>query len=176
VRTIDLGANHQMPPEVRLRDTVREYGFLGVVVDTTNLEGSIWTWWCENGKFHVEKTATIRPSLRPKICCRVVAGFWRDRRCWGTGRRVSTTSRKPKLAPCRGIARRAPPERQRIRRAAGVARRTRHNFQRQNPSDRHPRRSSGGQILAPIARQGRAEGHGSARSRSSWPSCTAPIV
>ena len=25
--------------------SVREYGFVGVVVDTTNLEGSIWTWW-----------------------------------------------------------------------------------------------------------------------------------
>jgi len=31
------------------------YGFLGVVVDTTNLEGSIWTWWREGAKFHIEK-------------------------------------------------------------------------------------------------------------------------
>ena len=46
VQTIDLGANHQMALEVRpAHDPVREYGFLGVVVDTTNLEGSIWTWW-----------------------------------------------------------------------------------------------------------------------------------
>src|SRR5262249_48288541 len=45
VQTIDLGANHQMALEVRpAHDPVREYGFLGVVVDTTNLEGSIWTW------------------------------------------------------------------------------------------------------------------------------------
>jgi hypothetical protein len=43
-------------------DPVREYGFLGVVVDTTNLEGSIWTWWREAGKFHIEKTATIPPE------------------------------------------------------------------------------------------------------------------
>ena len=33
--------------------------FVGVVVDTTNLEGSIWTWWRENGEFHCKKTATI---------------------------------------------------------------------------------------------------------------------
>ena len=60
VQTIDLGANHQMALEVRpAHDPAREYGFLGVVVDTTNLEGSIWTWWREGGKFHIEKTATI---------------------------------------------------------------------------------------------------------------------
>ena len=51
-------------------DPVREYGFLGVVVDTTNLEGSIWTWWREGGKFHVEKTATIPAEPAPKISCR----------------------------------------------------------------------------------------------------------
>ena len=67
VQTIDLGANHQMGLEVRpAHDPVREYGFLGVVVDTTNLEGSIWTWWREGGKFHIEKTATIPPEPAPK--------------------------------------------------------------------------------------------------------------
>ncbi|MFB3076674.1 MAG: selenium-binding protein SBP56-related protein, partial [Lysobacterales bacterium] len=60
VQTIDIGENHQMALEVRpAHDPIREYGFLGVVVDTTNLEGSIWTWWREDGKFHCEKTATI---------------------------------------------------------------------------------------------------------------------
>ena len=43
-------------------DPTREYGFLGVVVDTTNLEGSIWTWYRENGKFNIKKTATIPPE------------------------------------------------------------------------------------------------------------------
>ena len=67
VQTIDLGANHQMGLEVRpAHDPVREYGFLGVVVDTTNLEGSIWTWWREGGKFHAEKTATIPAEPAPK--------------------------------------------------------------------------------------------------------------
>src|SRR5262245_23803001 len=67
VQTIDLGANHQMALEVRpAHDPVREYGFLGVVIDTTNLEGSIWTWWREDGKFHIEKTATIPPEPASK--------------------------------------------------------------------------------------------------------------
>ena len=67
VQTIDLGANHQMALEVRpAHDPVREYGFVGVVVDTTNLEGSIWTWWREGGKFHIEKTATIPAEPAPK--------------------------------------------------------------------------------------------------------------
>ncbi|MEO7338156.1 MAG: selenium-binding protein SBP56-related protein [Caldimonas sp.] len=62
VQTIDLGANYQMALELRpAHDPTKEYGFLGVVVDTTNLEGSIWTWYRERGKFHARKTATIPP-------------------------------------------------------------------------------------------------------------------
>lgn len=60
IQTIDIGANHQMALEVRpAHDPTKDYGFLGVVVDTTNLEGSIWTWWRESGTFHARKTATI---------------------------------------------------------------------------------------------------------------------
>jgi selenium-binding protein 1 len=56
-----------MALEVRpAHDPVREYGFLGVVVDTTNLEGSIWTWWREGGKFHIEKTATFPSETASK--------------------------------------------------------------------------------------------------------------
>ena len=97
---------------------VREYGFLGVVVDTTNLEGSIWTWWREGGKFHVEKTATISPEPAPKDQLPpLLQGFGAvpplvtdidlsmdDRflyvACWGTGemRQYDVTDpRKPKL-------------------------------------------------------------------------------
>ena len=60
VQTIDLGENHQMALEVRpAHEPTREYGFVGVVVDTTNLEGSVWTWWRKDGEFHCEKAATI---------------------------------------------------------------------------------------------------------------------
>jgi selenium-binding protein 1 len=63
VQTIDLGANHQMALEVRpAHEPTREYGFVGVVVDTTNLEGSIWTWYREGGQFHARKTAVIPPE------------------------------------------------------------------------------------------------------------------
>ncbi len=63
VQTIDLGVNHQMALEVRpAHDPKRDHGFLGVVVDTTNLESSIWTFWREGGKFHARKTATIPPE------------------------------------------------------------------------------------------------------------------
>ncbi|WP_412507522.1 selenium-binding protein SBP56-related protein [Roseovarius sp. SYSU LYC5161] len=64
IQTIDLGENHQMALEIRpAHDPAKEYGFCGVVVDTTNLEGSIWTWWRkEDGSFAAEKTATIPPQ------------------------------------------------------------------------------------------------------------------
>ncbi|MGR4871551.1 selenium-binding protein SBP56-related protein [Variovorax sp. LARHSF232] len=64
LQTIDLGANHQMALEVRpAHDPVREWGFVGVVVDTSNLEGSIWTWWREkDGTFNAKKTAVIPPE------------------------------------------------------------------------------------------------------------------
>jgi len=67
VQTIDLGPNHQMALEVRpAHDPIKEYGFVGVVVDTTNLEGSIWTWWRDGGKFHCKKTAVIAPEPAEK--------------------------------------------------------------------------------------------------------------
>ena len=104
VQTIDLGANHQMALEVRpAHDPTKEYGFLGVVVDTTNLEGSIWTWYRDGAAFKIKKTATIAaepadPALLPDL----LKGFGAvpplvtdidlsldDRflyvACWGTG-------------------------------------------------------------------------------------------
>jgi selenium-binding protein 1 len=104
VQTIDLGANHQMALEVRpAHDPTREYGFVGVVVDTTNLEGSIWTWWREDGRFHAKKTAVIPPEpADAKVLPPLLQGFGAvpplisdidlsldDRflyvACWGTG-------------------------------------------------------------------------------------------
>jgi selenium-binding protein 1 len=105
VQTIDLGAHHQMALEVRpAHDPVKEYGFCGVVVDTTNLEGSIFTWWRDaDGTFHAEKTATIPPRpADPERLPELLKGFGAvpplvtdidlsldDRflyvACWGTG-------------------------------------------------------------------------------------------
>ena len=72
VQTIDLGANHQMALEIRpAHDPVKEYGFCGVVVDTTNLEGSVWTWWRgKDGVFQAKKTVTIPPATgRSRATC-----------------------------------------------------------------------------------------------------------
>jgi len=131
LRAPEACANHQMALEVRpAHDPVREYGFLGVVIDTTNLEGSIWTWWREGGKFHIEKTAKIAPepaskdqlppvlqafSAVPPLVTDIDLSM--DDRflylaCWGTGemRQYDVTDpRKPKLAGSvhiGGIARR----------------------------------------------------------------------
>ena len=63
IQTIDLGSNYQMALEIRpAHDPAKQYGFCGVVVDTSNLEGAIFTWWRnENGKFEAKKTITIPP-------------------------------------------------------------------------------------------------------------------
>jgi hypothetical protein len=63
VQTIDLGANHQMALEIRpAHDPAKDYGFCGVVVDTTNLQGAIFTWWQkDDGTFQAKKTITIDP-------------------------------------------------------------------------------------------------------------------
>jgi len=120
MQTIDLGANHQMALEVRpAHDPTREYGFVGVVVDTTNLEASIWTWYREGGSFHAKKTATIPPEPADKsLLPPLLQGFGAvpplvsdidlsldDRflyvACWGTGelRQYDVTDpMQPKLA------------------------------------------------------------------------------
>lgn len=63
VQTIDLGENHQMALEIRpAHDPAKDYGFVGVVVDTTNLQGAIFTWWRkDDGTFEAKKTITIDP-------------------------------------------------------------------------------------------------------------------
>src|SRR5262245_21096080 len=100
--------------------------------DTTNLEGSIWTWWREGSKFHMETTATMPPEPASKDQLPpLLQGFGAapplvtdidlsmdDRflyvSCWGTGemRQYDVTDpRKPKLAGSvhiGGIARRTP--------------------------------------------------------------------
>ena len=62
-KSIDLGENHQMALEIRpAHDPIKEYGFCGVVVDTTTLQGAIFTWWKDdNGEWQAKKTITIDP-------------------------------------------------------------------------------------------------------------------
>ena len=78
VQTIDLGANHQMALEIRpAHDPAKEYGFCGVVVDTSNLEGAVFTWWRkEDGTFEAKKTITIPPvAADPNDLPELLKGF-----------------------------------------------------------------------------------------------------
>jgi selenium-binding protein 1 len=52
-----------MALEVRpAHDPTKSFGFCGVVVDTTNLQGAIFTWWRDDdGKWQSKKTITIDP-------------------------------------------------------------------------------------------------------------------
>ena len=114
-----------------------------MVVDTTNLEASIWTWYRENGKFKARKTATIPPE--PADAAKLpplLKGFGAvpplisdidlsldDRflyvACWGTGelRQYDVTDpMKPELAGSvrvGGIAHRTPHPNGNGRSAAG---------------------------------------------------------
>lgn len=57
---VDLGDQHQMALEVRpAHDPAKSYGFIGVVVDVTNLAASIWTWWKEGDRWAARKTIEI---------------------------------------------------------------------------------------------------------------------
>lgn len=154
LQTIDLGANHQMPLEVRpAHDPSREYGFVGVVVDTTNLEASIWTWWREGGRFHAKKTATIPPEPADKaLLPPLLQGFGAapplvsdidlsldDRflyvACWGTGELRQYDVSDPMAPRLTGSVR-----------VGGMAARAPH------PSGRH---FAGGPQMTEISRDGR---------------------
>ncbi len=69
VQTVDLGENHQIVLELRpAHDPTKTYGFVGVVVDTTNLESSVWVWHRDQkagsngGGWRVQKVITIPPE------------------------------------------------------------------------------------------------------------------
>ena len=61
LQEIDLGAEHQMVLELRpAHDPAKDYGFVGVVTNTTDLSASVWLWTnAANGEVKVEKIITI---------------------------------------------------------------------------------------------------------------------
>jgi selenium-binding protein 1 len=60
LKAVDLGAQHQMVLEVRpAHDPDATWGFLGVVISTEDLSGSIWRWHLQDGDWKVEKVITI---------------------------------------------------------------------------------------------------------------------
>ena len=60
VQRVDLGAQHQMALEVRpSHDPEATWGFVGVVISTEDLSGSVWRWFREGDEWKVEKVITI---------------------------------------------------------------------------------------------------------------------
>jgi len=101
---IDLGDQHQMALEVRpAHDPAKTYGFLGVVVDVTDLSASVWTWYRDGSEWQARKTIRIPAvALDADRLPPLLAGFGAapplvtdiglsldDRylyvACWGTG-------------------------------------------------------------------------------------------
>jgi selenium-binding protein 1 len=104
IQEVDLGDQHQMALEVRpAHDPTKTYGFLGVVVDVTDLSASVWTWHKDGDAWRAEKTIQI-PAVpaEPEQLPPLLQGFGAvpplvtdidlsldDRflyvSCWGTG-------------------------------------------------------------------------------------------
>jgi selenium-binding protein 1 len=104
LQRLELGPEHQMTLELRpAHDPTKAYGFLGVVVSTKDLSGSIWTWHLDQGKWAVRKVIEIPaeaadpdllpPALKPfkavpPLVTDIVLSL--DDKflyvaCWGTG-------------------------------------------------------------------------------------------
>ncbi len=63
VQEIDIGAEHQMALELRpAHDPTKSHGFMGVVVSTANLAGSIWTWYRDGDRWAAKKIIEIPPE------------------------------------------------------------------------------------------------------------------
>ena len=59
LQRVDLGAQHQMVLEVRpSHDPEATWGFVGVVISTEDLSGSIWRWFRDGDEWKAEKVIT----------------------------------------------------------------------------------------------------------------------
>jgi selenium-binding protein 1 len=60
LKTVDLGAEHQMVLELRpAHDPEATWGFVGVVISTADLSASIWRWHRDGGEWTADKVITI---------------------------------------------------------------------------------------------------------------------
>jgi selenium-binding protein 1 len=60
IQAVDLGDQHQMALELRpSHDPSKTFGFVGVVIDVTDLSASVWTWHKDGDQWKAEKTITI---------------------------------------------------------------------------------------------------------------------
>ena len=73
LQRVDLGAEHQMALELRpSHDPDADWGFVGVVVSTEDLSGSVWRWFHDGDEWKAEKVITIPakptdPELLPPL-------------------------------------------------------------------------------------------------------------
>jgi len=66
LQRVDLGSEHQMVLEVRpAHDPAAEWGFVGVVIDVTDLSASVWLWHRQDGEFRVRKVITLPAEPAP---------------------------------------------------------------------------------------------------------------
>ena len=60
LQEVDLGKENQMVLELRpAHNPTKSYGFVGVVVNATNLSASVWTWYQQDGKWAVTKIIEV---------------------------------------------------------------------------------------------------------------------
>ncbi|MGH8154027.1 MAG: selenium-binding protein SBP56-related protein [Rhodanobacteraceae bacterium] len=60
IQEVDLGDQYQMTLEVRpAHNPHATHGFVGVVIDATDLSGSVWTWFRDGNTWKAEKTIHI---------------------------------------------------------------------------------------------------------------------
>src|SRR2546423_3254801 len=104
IQRVDLGAQHQMALEVRpSHDPEATWGFVGVVISTEDLSGSVWRWFRDGDEWQAEKVITIPaeptdpdllpPALKPFAAVPPIItdiDLSVDDRflyvsCWGTG-------------------------------------------------------------------------------------------
>jgi selenium-binding protein 1 len=104
LKSLDLGAEYQMPLELRpSHDPTKAYGFVGVVISTKDLSASIWLWDRKGDDWSIKKVieipaepadpAALPPALKPfKAVPPLITDLnlsLDDRflyvSCWGTG-------------------------------------------------------------------------------------------
>jgi selenium-binding protein 1 len=62
-QVLDLGDAHQLALELRpAHDPTKTHGFVNVTVSVEDLSSSVWTWSRPNGRWAVEKVASIPPE------------------------------------------------------------------------------------------------------------------
>ena len=127
---VDLGAQHQMALELRpSHDPEATWGFVGVVISTDDLSGSVWRWFHDGDDWKAEKVITIPADRRTwpaaagaeALRCGDTA-YHRHRplsrrqvlyvSCWGTGERNSSTCRtgEPEAGGVRAARRHRQPD------------------------------------------------------------------